>query len=218
MSQMARVRIPACLLLAFPALLAGCATQQAKSPGNLQAGYLLQGRACPEVSALAPTSLRLGRDREVRLNTGSPCIETPAGVNEPAALLELPAGNSAYYVTVHTRKERLMLVPRVVLLDGNRHPLDTLSLADMKSRGNGMSATFFVRPGQRNPRYLLLYPDPKLIGDRRQSLNQGMDMGYYGFYSLAYGTAGKSTITYVEQGTLEISAVNYEPPELHSSG
>lgn len=201
-------------------VLSGCAgrhpvTQPAES---FHAGYLLKGRNCSIVKTIPAVPVQLGQDLTVHLDATSNCIEVKPGINEPASLFKLPDSNTAYYVTVRTRRERLMLMPRLELLDGERHALDTLTYKNMKPRGQDMSTTFFIKPDKQKPAYLLVYPDPTLIGDQHKRLDQGMTVGYYVFYSMMYGTSRKSTITYVEQGTLEIHLVNYETPALNRSG
>ena len=202
-----------------PALLmclaSGCVRPaSAPIPDNLHPGYLLAGATCTRLVRLVPVGLQLGSEVSIRLGPTSNCLEIRSGVKEPVQLLRLPRSVSAYYVTVHTGLRRATLVPRIELLGGKRKVLRTLTVKDMKSVGNGLSATFFVTPDRPEARYILVYPDPALTGDSHEHLNQGMGIGYYGLYSLAYGTSSQTSITYVERGTLEISTAPYRAPEV----
>lgn len=202
----------------FICLVSGCAQPaSAPVPDNLRAGYLLRGARCGSLDRLAAYPVGLGEDLTVKFGPRNYCLEVQPGINEPVQLLALPRSGSTYYVTVHTDMARMMLVPRIELLDGTRKELRVLTFKDMKSVGNGLNATFFVTPGEHRVDYILVYPDPALTGDIRKHLRQGLDVGYYGLYSLAYGTSRQASVTYVEQGALEVRTVIYHPPGLKRS-
>ncbi|MGH2507930.1 MAG: hypothetical protein ACRETC_04095 [Gammaproteobacteria bacterium] len=205
-------------------VLSGCVnyvpgqTAAPTSSKPLHAGYLLKGRHCPRVDELSAVPVRLGQDRTVSLGSTSACVALQSGINEPADLLKLPVSRTVYYVTVRTRRAPMMLMPRLEFLDGKRQVLDTLTYKNMKSKGNAMSVAFFVKPGKGQPTYLLVYPDPALIGKKHQRLQQSEALNYYVFYASISGAERKSTITYAEQGTLEIRLVSYQTSDLNRSG
>lgn len=212
---MRSVRWLAVIPVALICVLAGCVQPaSAPIPDDLHAGYLKSGANCSTLDRLRAYAIKMGQSLAVRLGNKSDCLKVGPGINEPVQLLALPRSGRIIYVTVHTDMARLMLVPRIELLDGTRKELRVLTFKDMKSIGNGLTATFFVTPGKHRVDYILVYPDPSLTGDRRKHLKQGMDIGFYGLYSMAYGTSSQYAVTDVEQGTLEIRATVYHPPSV----
>ncbi len=111
-----------------------------------------------------------------------------------------------------------MLVPRVELLDGRRRELRKFSYKDMKSMGESLVLTVFIKPDFPHSRYVLLYPDPALTGRVSEHLDQSMSMAFYGLYSVPYGISSKSVSMDVERGTLQVRVVRYSTPHVKRVG
>ncbi|HEX5314746.1 MAG TPA: hypothetical protein VFX38_07590 [Gammaproteobacteria bacterium] len=198
-------RLAAAAMVAICGLLAAC-TQPVPTAAPLSAGYLMAGRSCGGGATLPATALTIGTRQVIHLAESSPCITAGSGVNEPAVLLSLPVSSDTYYVTVRVWRGAKIVVPRIELLDGNRRPVQTLTYRDMRYAGGALTATIFVEPGRTAPAFLLLYPDPALVGKSVERIQQGASMASYGFFYVSYGTAGKSPVTFAESGTLEVDS------------
>lgn len=204
-----RISLFSVLAILALGMFSGCTRPEPPLPANLQPGYLLGGRTCASVAGLDARRVRVGQNLDLKLGTGSQCLQLRPGLNEPAYLLKLPHSEDTYYLTVRSDRARLMLVPRVELLDARRRELRMFSYRDMKSMGAGLTLTVFIRPDTPRSRYMLLYPDPALTGKASEHLDQSASFAFYGLYSVPYGTSGKSVSVNVEQGTLEIGVVKY---------
>lgn len=204
------------MLVIGAGLLSGC-VQSAAVPANLHAGYLFDGRECSPIVKLQAVPVSVDEEFSVPLGPKSACVTLGKGLNEPAYLMKLPYLSTAYYITVHTRRSRLMLVPSVELLNGLRRKVRMFSYKDMKPVGNGLSLTVFIRPGTQHDRYILLYPDPALTGDSSKHLTQGKSVADIYYFAIQYGTSAQTTTVDVEQGRLTVNVVKYSPVNIHSS-
>ena len=72
-----------------------------------------------------------------------------------------------------------------------------------------MSLTVFPGTGSQWSRYLLLYPDPSLVGKVGRHLKQTMEFVDYGLFAMPYGTSQEVTTEDVERGTLHVRVVRY---------
>ena len=187
-------------------------------PPNIHPGYLFAGRACPAIKRLSARELHVGEDATIRFGAKSQCLSLGGGLNEPASLLVLPDSGAAYFIAVHTRHGRHMVVPRTELLDARRREIRSYTYRNMKAVGNGMTLTLFVSPGARRPRYLLLFPDPSLIGKTGRRLKQDVGVAYYWAFSVPYGTSREVPTMDIEQGTLRIRADRFSTPEVKRIG
>lgn len=207
------------LAVVVSGLVSGCAgSSMALLPANVYPGYLFAGRVCSAVNRLRAKELHLGEDATIGFGAKSQCLSLGGGVNEPASLLELPDSGMAYYIAVHTRRGRQMVVPRAEFLDARRREIRSYTYRNMKAVGNGMTLTLFVRPGIRRPRYLLIFPDPSLIGKTGRRLKQNVGVAYFWAFVVPYGTSQEVSAMDVEQGSLRIRVERYATPEIKRTG
>jgi len=209
----------ALLALAASGLVSGCAgSTMDPLPANVYPGYLFAGRACSEINQLSAQEFHLDEDTDLVFGAKSQCLSLGDRLDEPASLLELPDSGAAYYIAVDTRRGRHMVIPRAEFLDAGRREIRGYSYRHMKSVGNGMTLTLFVRSGTQRPRYLLLLPDPSLVGKTGSRLKQDVGIAYYSAFSVPYGTSQEASTVDVEQGTLRVRVERYSTPEVKRTG
>jgi hypothetical protein len=136
------------------------------------------------------------------LNKKSECLVTADGFNLPAVVVELPAFTQSYSVNVRSLLGGTVLAPRIDVLDAQKAPRRSLGLQDVRRRGDSLEIDVFVTKNDGDDRYLVLYPDPSVLGQGESRSAMGMQTTYIATGYWTSGAESKVQVNYVDEGTL----------------
>jgi hypothetical protein len=142
----------------------------------------------------------------VDLEPSNGCLQVgdpPLGL--AAALLALPSFEEPYAIRIVAPVEKTVILPRVVLLDGQYRVTRSFGADAMKRRGTQMSFEVFINADNTAEKYALIYADPAHIGDSDRRTVSRTDSVFVGTGVLYLGSELGSNVTALDTGNIIVS-------------